>query len=206
MLLEPQSFPIIVNKKDVTDNDEMYTEQTYLKPKKIAEEENKKLDEDELEENKKLDEDELEEDEDDEDELEEDEDELEEDEDELEDEDDEDDKPVSKSNRKNPIKTNNNSKDLKNIDLTPINKSFDKSFKEIQKIQQTVQTLQKSLKNVEKQSMLNKQIQSEIKEINKKLMRIEKNTTTVSKPQTKNVNLKATVNKKAADNKKKKTK
>jgi len=118
----------------------------------------------------------------------------------------EDDKPVSKSNRKNPIKTNNNSKDLKNIDLTPINKSFDKSFKEIQKIQQTVQTLQKSLKNVEKQSMLNKQIQSEIKEINKKLMRIEKNTTTVSKPQTKNVNLKATVNKKAADNKKKKTK
>jgi hypothetical protein len=197
MLLEPQSFPIIVNKKDVTDNDEMYTEQTYLKPKKIAEEENKKLDEDELEENKKLDEDELEEDED---ELEEDEDELEEDEDEDED------KPVSKSNRKNPIKTNNNSKDLKNIDLTPINKSFDKSFKEIQKIQQTVQTLQKSLKNVEKQSMLNKQIQSEIKEINKKLMRIEKNTTTVSKPQTKNVNLKATVNKKAADNKKKKTK
>ena len=162
MLLEPQSFPIIVNKKDVTDNDEMYKEQTYLKPKKIAEEENKKLDED--------------------------------------------DKPVSKSNRKNPIKTNNNSKDLKNIDLTPINKSFDKSFKEIQKIQQTVQTLQKSLKNVEKQSMLNKQIQSEIKEINKKLMRIEKNTTTVSKPQTKNVNLKATVNKKAADNKKKKTK
>src|SRR6185437_13900292 len=120
MLLEPQSFPIIVNKKDVTDNDEMYTEQTYLKPKKIAEEENKKLDEDELEENKK---------------------------------------PVSKSNKKNPIKTNNNSKDLKNIDLTPINKSFDKSFKEIQKIQQTVQTLQKSLKNVEKQSMLNKQIQ-----------------------------------------------
>jgi len=194
MLLEPQSFPIIVNKKDVTDNDEMYTEQTYLKPKKIAEEENKKLDEDELEENKKLDEDELEEDDDD------DEDELEEDDD------DEDDKPVSKSNRKNPIKTNNNSKDLKNIDLTPINKSFDKSFKEIQKIQQTVQTLQKSLKNVEKQSMLNKQIQSEIKEINKKLMRIEKNTTTVSKPQTKNVNLKATVNKKAADNKKKKTK
>jgi len=193
MLLEPQSFPIIVNKKDVTDNDEMYTEQTYLKPKKIAEEENKKLDEDELEENKKLDEDELEEDDDDEDELEE-------------DDDDEDDKPVSKSNRKNPIKTNNNSKDLKNIDLTPINKSFDKSFKEIQKIQQTVQTLQKSLKNVEKQSMLNKQIQSEIKEINKKLMRIEKNTTTVSKPQTKNVNLKATVNKKAADNKKKKTK
>ena len=183
MLLEPQSFPIIVNKKDVTDNDEMYTEQTYLKPKKIAEEENKKLDEDELEENKKLDEDELEEDDDD-----------------------EDDKPVSKSNRKNPIKTNNNSKDLKNIDLTPINKSFDKSFKEIQKIQQTVQTLQKSLKNVEKQSMLNKQIQSEIKEINKKLMRIEKNTTTVSKPQTKNVNLKSTVNKKAADNKKKKTK
>src|SRR6478752_1458729 len=167
MLLEPQSFPIIVNKKDVTDNDEMYTEQTYLKPKKIAEEE---------------------------------------DEDELEDEDDEDDKPVSKSNRKNSIKTNNNSKDLKNIDLTPINKSFDKSFKEIQKIQQIVQTLQKSLKNVEKQSMLNKQIQSEIKEINKKLMRIEKNTTTVSKPQTKNVNLKATVNKKAADNKKKKTK
>src|SRR4029079_2706863 len=213
MLLEPQSFPIIVNKKDVTDNDEMYTEQTYLKPKKIAEEENKKLDEDELEENKKLDEDELEEDDDDEDELEEDdddEDELEEDEydeDELEeDDDDEDDKPVSKSNRKNPIKTNNNSKDLKNIDLTPINKSFDKSFKEIQKIQQAVQTLQKSLKNVEKQSMLNKQIQSEIKEINKKLMRIEKNTTTVSKPQTKNVNLKATVNKKAADNKKKKTK
>src|SRR4029079_15164048 len=209
MLLEPQSFPIIVNKKDVTDNDEMYTEQTYLKPKKIAEEENKKLDEDELEENKKLDEDELEEDDDDEDELEEDdddEDELEEDdddEDELEeDDDDEDDKPVSKSNRKNPIKTNNNSKDLKNIDLTPTNKSFDKSFKEIQKIQQTVQTLQKSLKNVEKQSMLNKQIQSEIKEINKKLMRIEKNTTTVSKPQTKNVNLKATVNKKAADNKK----
>jgi hypothetical protein len=193
MLLEPQSFPIIVNKKDVTDNDEMYTEQTYLKPKKIAEEENKKLDEDELEENKKLDEDELEEDDDDEDELEE-------------DDDDEDDKPVSKSNRKNPIKTNNNSKDLKNIDLTPINKSFDKSFKEIQKIQQTVQTLQKSLKNVEKQSMLNKQIQSEIKEINKKLMRIEKNTTTVSKPQTKNVNLKSTVNKKAADNKKKKTK
>ena len=206
MLLEPQSFPIIVNKKDVTDNDEMYTEQTYLKPKKIAEEENKKLDEDELEENKKLDEDELEEDEDDEDELEDDEDELEDDEDELEDDEDEDDKPVSKSNRKNPIKTNNNSKDLKNIDLTPINKSFDKSFKEIQKIQQTVQTLQKSLKNVEKQSMLNKQIQSEIKEINKKLMRIEKNTTTVSKPQTKNVNLKATVNKKAADNKKKKTK
>src|SRR6476661_2892710 len=153
MLLEPQSFPIIVNKKDVTDNDEMYTEQTYLKPKKIAEEENKKLDEDELEENKKLDEDELEEDDDD-----------------------EYDKPVSKSNRKNPIKTNNNSKDLKNIDLTPINKSFDKSFKEIQKIQQIVQTLQKSLKNVEKQSMLNKQIQSEIKEINKKLMRIEKNT------------------------------
>ena len=204
MLLEPQSFPIIVNKKDVTDNDEMYTEQTYLKPKKIAEEENKKLDEDELEENKKLDEDELEEDDDDEDELEEDDDD---DEDELEeDDDDEDDKPVSKSNRKNPIKTNNNSKDLKNIDLTPINKSFDKSFKEIQKIQQTVQTLQKSLKNVEKQSMLNKQIQSEIKEINKKLMRIEKNTTTVSKPQTKNVNLKATVNKKAADNKKKKTK
>src|SRR3954471_7863563 len=103
MLLEPQSFPIIVNKKDVTDNDEMYTEQTYLKPKKIAEEENKKLDEDELEENKKLDEDELEEDDgDDEDELEEDEleeDELEEDEDEDEDED----KPVSKSNRKNPI-------------------------------------------------------------------------------------------------------
>jgi hypothetical protein len=193
MLLEPQSFPIIVNKKDVTDNDEMYTEQTYLKPKKIAEEENKKLDEDELEENKKLDEDELEEDDEDEDELEE-------------DDEDEDDKPVSKSNRKNPIKTNNNSKDLKNIDLTPINKSFDKSFKEIQKIQQTVQTLQKSLKNVEKQSMLNKQIQSEIKEINKKLMRIEKNTTTVSKPQTKNVNLKATVNKKAADNKKKKTK
>jgi len=193
MLLEPQFFPIIVNKKDVTDNDEMYKEQTYLKPKKIAEEENKKLDEDELEENKKLDEDELEEDDDDEDELEE-------------DDDDEDDKPVSKSNRKNPIKTNNNSKDLKNIDLTPINKSFDKSFKEIQKIQQTVQTLQKSLKNVEKQSMLNKQIQSEIKEINKKLMRIEKNTTTVSKPQTKNVNLKATVNKKAADNKKKKTK
>src|SRR6476469_3008335 len=193
MLLEPQYFHIIVNKKDVTDNDEMYTEQTYLKPKKIAEEENKKLDEDELEENKKLDEDELEEDDDDEDELEE-------------DDDDEDDKPVSKSNRKNPIKTNNNSKDLKNIDLTPINKSFDKSFKEIQKIQQTVQTLQKSLKNVEKQSMLNKQIQSEIKEINKKLMRIEKNTTTVSKPQTKNVNLKATVNKKAADNKKKKTK
>ena len=42
MLLEPQSFPIIVNKKDVTDNDEMYKEQTYLKPKKIAEEENKK--------------------------------------------------------------------------------------------------------------------------------------------------------------------
>ena len=204
MLLEPQSFPIIVNKKDVTDNDEMYTEQTYLKPKKIAEEENKKLDEDELEENKKLDEDELEEDDDDEDELEEEDDD---DEDELEeDDDDEDDKPVSKSNRKNPIKTNNNSKDLKNIDLTPINKSFDKSFKEIQKIQQTVQTLQKSLKNVEKQSMLNKQIQSEIKEINKKLMRIEKNTTTVSKPQTKNVNLKATVNKKAADNKKKKTK
>jgi|SRR6185312_14134489 len=203
MLLEPQSFPIIVNKKDVTDNDEMYTEQTYLKPKKIAEEENKKLDEDELEENKKLDEDELEEDDEDEDELEEDD----EDEDELEEDDeDEDDKPVSKSNRKNPIKTNNNSKDLKNIDLTPINKSFDKSFKEIQKIQQTVQTLQKSLKNVEKQSMLNKQIQSEIKEINKKLMRIEKNTTTVSKPQTKNVNLKATVNKKAADNKKKKTK
>ena len=203
MLLEPQSFPIIVNKKDVTDNDEMYTEQTYLKPKKIAEEENKKLDEDELEENKKLDEDELEEEDDDEDELEEEDD----DEDELEEEDDdEDDKPVSKSNRKNPIKTNNNSKDLKNIDLTPINKSFDKSFKEIQKIQQTVQTLQKSLKNVEKQSMLNKQIQSEIKEINKKLMRIEKNTTTVSKPQTKNVNLKATVNKKAADNKKKKTK
>src|SRR6478609_4368237 len=202
MLLEPQSFPIIVNKKDVTDNDEMYTEQTYLKPKKIAEEENKKLDEDELEENDD-DEDELEEDDDDEDELEEDDD----DEDELEeDDDDEDDKPVSKSNRKNPIKTNNNSKDLKNIDLTPINKSFDKSFKEIQKIQQTVQTLQKSLKNVEKQSMLNKQIQSEIKEINKKLMRIEKNTTTVSKPQTKNVNLKATVNKKAADNKKKKTK
>src|SRR5690349_12204841 len=199
MLLEPQSFPIIVNKKDVTDNDEMYTEQTYLKPKKIAEEENKKLDEDELEENKKLDEDELEEDDEDEDELEEDD----EDEDELEEDDeDEDDKPVSKSNRKNPIKTNNNSKDLKNIDLTPINKSFDKSFKEIQKIQQTVQTLQKSLKNVEKQSMLNKQIQSEIKEINKKLMRIEKNTTTVSKPQTKNVNLKATVNKKAADNKK----
>src|SRR4029079_19343406 len=125
MLLEPQSFPIIVNKKDVTDNDEMYTEQTYLKPKKIAEEENKKLDEDELEENKKLDEDELEEEDDDEDELEEeddDEDELEEeddDEDELEEEDDdEDDKPVSKSNRKNPIKTNNNSKDLKNIDLT----------------------------------------------------------------------------------------
>ena len=190
MLLEPQSFPIIVNKKDVTDNDEMYTEQTYLKPKKIAEEENKKLDEDELEENKKLDEDELEEEDDDEDELEE----------------EDDDKPFSKSNRKNPIKTNNNSKDLKNIDLTPINKSFDKSFKEIQKIQQTVQTLQKSLKNVEKQSMLNKQIQSEIKEINKKLMRIEKNTTTVSKPQTKNVNLKATVNKKAADNKKKKTK
>src|SRR6476469_7638027 len=183
MLLEPQSFPIIVNKKDVTDNDEMYTEQTYLKPKKIAEEENKKIDEDELEENKKQDEDELEEDDED-----------------------EDDKPVSKSNRKNPIKTNNNSKDLKNIDLTPINKSFDKSFKEIQKIQQTVQTLQKNLKNVEKQSMLNKQIQSEIKEINKKLMRIEKNTTTVSKPQTKNVNLKATVNKKAADNKKKKTK
>src|SRR6476620_2779801 len=110
MLLEPQSFPIIVNKKDVTDNDEMYTEQTYLKPKKIAEEENKKLDEDELEENKKLDEDELEEDDDDEDELEEDdddEDELEDDdddEDELEDDDDEDDKPVSKSNRKNPIK------------------------------------------------------------------------------------------------------
>src|SRR6476661_5170781 len=203
MLLEPQSFPIIVNKKDVTDNDEMYTEQTYLKPKKIAEEENKKLDEDELEENKKLDEDELEEDDEDEDELEEDD----EDEDELEEEDDdEDDKPVSKSNRNNSIKTNNNSKDLKNIDLTPINKSFDKSFKEIQKIQQTVQTLQKSLKNVEKQSMLNKQIQSEIKEINKKLMRIEKNTTTVSKPQTKNVNLKATVNKKAADNKKKKTK
>jgi len=203
MLLEPQSFPIIVNKKDVTDNDEMYTEQTYLKPKKIAEEENKKLDEDELEENKKLDEDELEEDDEDEDELEEDD----EDEDELEEDDeDEDDKPVSKSNRKNPIKTNNNSKDLKNIDLTPINKSFDKSFKEIQKIQQTVQTLQKSLKNVEKQSMLNKQIQSEIKEINKKLMRIEKNTTTVSKPQTKNVNLKSTVNKKAADNKKKKTK
>src|SRR6478735_6812679 len=193
MLLEPQSFPIIVNKKDVTDNDEMYTEQTYLKPKKIAEEENKKLDEDELEENKKLDEDELEEDDEDEDELEE-------------DDEDEDDKPVSKSNRKNPIKTNNNSKDLKNIDLTPINKSFDKSFKEIQKIQQTVQALQKSLKNVEKQSMLNKQIQSEIKEINKKLMRIEKNTTTVSKPQTKNVNLKSTVNKKAADNKKKKTK
>ena len=205
MLLEPQSFPIIVNKKDVTDNDEMYTEQTYLKPKKIAEEENKKLDEDELEENKKLDEDELEEDDDDdEDELEEDDDDEE---DELEEEeDDDDDKPVSKSNRKNPIKTNNNSKDLKNIDLTPINKSFDKSFKEIQKIQQTVQTLQKSLKNVEKQSMLNKQIQSEIKEINKKLMRIEKNTTTVSKPQTKNVNLKSTVNKKAADNKKKKTK
>src|SRR6478609_5341398 len=203
MLLEPQSFPIIVNKKDVTDNDEMYKEQAYLKPKKIAEEENKKLDEDELEENKKLDEDELEEDDEDEDELEEDD----EDEDELEEDDeDEDDKPVSKSNRKNPIKTNNNSKDLKNIDLTPINKSFDKSFKEIQKIQQTVQTLQKSLKNVEKQSMLNKQIQSEIKEINKKLMRIEKNTTTVSKPQTKNVNLKATVNKKAADNKKKKTK
>jgi len=192
MLLEPQSFPIIVNKKDVTDNDEMYTEQTYLKPKKIAEEENKKLDEDELEEDDE-DEDELEEDDEDEDELEE-------------DDEDEDDKPVSKSNRKNPIKTNNNSKDLKNIDLTPINKSFDKSFKEIQKIQQTVQTLQKSLKNVEKQSMLNKQIQSEIKEINKKLMRIEKNTTTVSKPQTKNVNLKATVNKKAADNKKKKTK
>ena len=55
--------------------------------------------------------------------------------------------------------------------------------------------------------MLNKQIQSEIKEINKKLMRIEKNTTTVSKPQTKNVNSKTTVNKKAAaDNKKKKTK
>ena len=54
--------------------------------------------------------------------------------------------------------------------------------------------------------MLNKQIQSEIKEINKKLMRIEKNTTTVSKLQTKNVNLKTTVNKKAADNKKKKTK
>src|SRR6185503_16266101 len=124
MLLEPQSFPIIVNKKDVTDNDEMYTEQTYLKPKKIAEEENKKLDEDELEENKKLDEDELEEDDDDEDELEEDddddEDELEEDDDDEEDEleeeeDDDDDKPVSKSNRKNPIKTNNNSKDLKNI-------------------------------------------------------------------------------------------
>src|SRR6476660_1602305 len=172
MLLEPQSFPIIVNKKYVTDNNEMYTEKTYLKPKKIAEEENKKLDEDELEENKKLDEDELEEEDDDEDELEEEDD----DEDELEEEDDdEDDKPVSKSNRKNPIKTNNNSKDLKNIDLTPINKSFDKSFKEIQKIQQTVQTLQKNLKNVEKQSMLNKQIQSEIKEINKKLMKIEKN-------------------------------
>src|SRR6476469_9852981 len=110
MLLEPQFFPIIVNKKDVTDNDEMYKEQTYLKPKKIAEEENKKLDEDELEENKKLDE---------EDELEDDEDELEDDEDELEDDEDEDDKPVSKSNRKNSIKTNNNSKDLKNIDLTP---------------------------------------------------------------------------------------
>src|SRR3954451_8848983 len=109
MLLEPQSFPIIVNKKDVTDNDEMYPEQTYLKPKKIAEEENKKLDEDELEENKKLDEDdELEEEDDEDDELEEEDDE----DDELEEEDDEDDddKPVSKSNRKNPIKTNNSSK------------------------------------------------------------------------------------------------
>src|SRR5919112_866495 len=109
MLLEPQSFPITVNKKNVTDNDEMYTEQTYLKPKKIAEEEDKKIDEeDELEEDKKIDEDEdeLEEDED-EDELEEDEDE---DEDELEEDEDEDeDKPVSKSNRKSPTKTNYNS-------------------------------------------------------------------------------------------------
>ena len=77
MLLEPQSFPIIVNKKNVTYNDEMYTEQTYLKPKKIAEEEDKKLDEDELEENKKLDEDELEEDEDEVVEEDEEEDELE---------------------------------------------------------------------------------------------------------------------------------
>src|SRR3954452_1492551 len=111
MFLEPQSFPIIVNKKDVTDNDEMYTEQTYLKPKKIAEEENKKLDDDE-EENKKLDddeEDELEDDDDEEDELEDDddeEDELEDDDDEEDELEDEDDKPVSKSNRKNPIKTN----------------------------------------------------------------------------------------------------
>ena len=88
-----------------------------------------------------------------------------------------DDKPVSKSNKRNTAKKNSNSIEFKDIDLTPINKSLDKSFKEIQKIQQTVQILQKSLKIVEKQSMLIKQIQSEMKEINKKLIKIEKNTT-----------------------------
>ncbi|HEY0579959.1 MAG TPA: hypothetical protein VGC75_04565, partial [Candidatus Nitrosocosmicus sp.] len=71
-----------------------------------------------------------------------------------------------------------------------------------------------SLKIVEKQSMLIKQIQSETKEINKKLIKIEKNTTaskpqtkntTASKPQTKNTNSKTVANKKP-DNKKKKTK
>ena len=178
MLLDLQSFPNVVNKKNSTDNNEVNLEYNYLKSKKVDEESaDKKVDE------------ELEEDEDEE---------LEEDEDKE--------PSVSKSNRKNTAKKTSNSKDIKNIDLTPINKSFDKSFKEIQKIQQTVQTLQKSLKNVEKQSMLNKQIQSEVREINKKLMKIEKNTTsTAPRSQPRNVNSKAITNKKT-DNKKKKGK
>ncbi|MGN6709029.1 MAG: hypothetical protein ACTHKF_06735, partial [Candidatus Nitrosocosmicus sp.] len=70
MLLELQSFPNVVNKKNSTDNNEVHLEYNYLKSKKLDEESaDKKLDE------------ELEEDEDEE--LEEDEDEeLEEDEDE----------------------------------------------------------------------------------------------------------------------------
>ena len=58
--------------------------------------------------------------------------------------------------RRITAKKNSNSIEFKDIDLTPINKSLDKSFKEIQKIQQTVQIYKKALKYVEKQSMLNK--------------------------------------------------
>ena len=45
-----------------------------------------------------------------------------------------------------------------------------------------MQTLSKSLKIVEKQSMLIKSIQSEMKEVNKKLAKIDKNTTSIKSP------------------------
>src|SRR5215210_2732624 len=134
MLLELQSFPILLHRKNTTDNSEMYLENINSMSKKPEvdeeQEENKKPEEDdeELEEDdEELEEDDEELEEDDE-ELEEDDEELEEDDEELEEDDDE---PISKSNKRNTAKKNSNSIEFKDIDLTPINKSLDKSFKEI---------------------------------------------------------------------------